>query len=449
MRLGEADVRALLARVVEASPADETQVTLTATTSALTRFANNTIHQNTAEDDLAITVKAVVGRERQRRMARVQVNTLDEARLCQAAEDAVRLARLSPKDPALPAMPRPQTYRALAANRFDPETATCSPQARAVGVRRAIAIAEAGRCNAAGCYATEKTVVAIANSAGLFAYSAVTGADFSMTAQRDGSSGWAKAVAPRVVELDIEALAHQAVEKARQGAKPTELKPGRYTVILEPAAVVDLLAFITSDFGGQAVQEKRSCFTGRLGKRLLGENMSLEDDVYHPLQIGLPFDSDGLPRQTVLLIEQGVVKRLVYSLATAKKMRTKPTGHGLPYTGDAAEHLVLAGGSATVDHLIASTDRGLLITRFWYIREVDTMKKILTGMTRDGTFWIEGGKVRHGVKNLRFNQSLIDLFKNVEAWGRPVRAGGEEFESAMVVPPLKARGFLFTASTSF
>ncbi len=449
MRLGEADVRALLAQVVEASPADETQITLAAETGALTRFANNTIHQNTAEDGLALTVKAVVGRERQKRAAKVQVNTLDEARLRQAVEDAVRLARLSPKDPTLPAMPRPQTYRALPANRFDAETAAYSPQARAEGVRRAIVIAETGRCNAAGYYATQKTVVALANSAGLFAYSTVTGADFSITAQRDGSSGWAKAVAPRVVELNIEALARQAVDKARQGARPKEVKPGRYTVILEPAAVVDLLAFITSDFGGQAVQEKRSCFTGRLGERLLGENLTLTDDVHHPLQIGLPFDSDGLPRQAVTLIEQGVVKRLVYSLATAKKMKTQPTGHGLPYTGEAAEHLVLAGGSTTVNDLIASTDRGLLITRFWYIREVDTMQKILTGMTRDGTFWIEGGKVRHGVKNLRFNQSLIDLFRHVEALGRPVRAGGEEFESAMVVPPLKARAFTFTASTSF
>jgi predicted Zn-dependent protease len=221
--------------------------------------------------------------------------------------------------------------------------------------------------------------------------------------------------------------------------------------ILEPPAVLDLVGFMFYDFAATAVRDKRSCLTGRIGKPLFGENITLWDDVYHPLQLGSPFDGEGLPRQKVLLVDRGVPKNLVYARATAKKMKTKPTGHGfsLPNEyGEAPMNLVFSGGDTSVDEMIRTTERGILVTRLWYIREVDPFQKILTGMTRDGTFLVENGRVAGGIRNFRFNQSIIDLLSNVESLGPGVRSAGEEsFE--MVVPAMKVRNFHFSEVTKF
>jgi len=188
-----------------------------------------------------------------------------------------------------------------------------------------------------------------------------------------------------------------------------------------------------------------------MGKKLFGENISIWDDVYHPMQTGTPYDGEGLPRQKVHLVDHGVPRNLVYSRATAKKMKTKATGHGfsLPNEyGEAPMSLVFAGGTATVDEMVRSTERGVLVTRLWYIREVDPYQKILTGMTRDGTFLIENGRIAGGIRNFRFNQSMIAMLSNVEMLGVPVRAAGEEsFE--MVVPAMKVRDFHFSEVTKF
>jgi len=230
-----------------------------------------------------------------------------------------------------------------------------------------------------------------------------------------------------------------------------ELPPSRYTVILEPAAVLDLLGFLFYDFAATAVQDKRSCLNDRVGKKMFGENITLWDDVTHPLQAGAPFDGEGMPRKRVLLIDQGVPRNLVYSRAAAKRAKVKPTGHGMTLPnewGEAPMNLVWSGGATTLQDMIASTEFGVLVTRLWYIREVDPYEKIMTGMTRDGTFCIDRGKIAGGIRNFRFNQGLIELLNNVEALGPAVRAAGEEsFE--MVVPAMKVRNFHFTEVTKF
>jgi predicted Zn-dependent protease len=188
-----------------------------------------------------------------------------------------------------------------------------------------------------------------------------------------------------------------------------------------------------------------------MGKKLFGENISIWDDVYHPLQLGPPFDGEGVPRRKVTLVERGVPVNLVYSRASAKKANAKPTGHGfsLPSEdGEAPFNLVFAGGNASTEEMIRSTERGLLITRLWYIREVDPYQKILTGMTRDGTFLVENGRVTGAVRNFRFNQSIIEMLSNVEMLGPAVRASGEE-SFDMVVPAMKIRDFHFSEVTKF
>ena len=243
-------------------------------------------------------------------------------------------------------------------------------------------MAEEGKQTAAGIFTTGFVRNVLANSQGLSARHDDTRAEFSVTILEENSSGWAKSNSPDILNIDPDALFESASEKAAGSRQPRALEPGHYTAILEPAAALDFVGSIFYDFAGTAILDKRSCLNGRMGKKIFGENITLWDDVYHPLQVGAPWDGEGLPRQKVLLVDRGVPKNLVYSRATAKKMKTKPTGHGftLPNEyGEAPMNLVFSGGDKSLDDMIRSTERGILVTRFWYIREVDPVRKSAYG----------------------------------------------------------------------
>jgi len=444
-KLSLKDLERIAERVLKLSDADETEVDVSAGTDALTRFANNTIHQNVAEQTLGISVRAVVDG----RTARATTNKTDDESLRRVVASAISLARNEPENPDLLPMLGKQKYQKV--SRYFSATSNATPNDRAKAVARVCKMAEKSKQTAAGIFASGGSQSVMANSKGLFASYEQTRAEFSVTMLEKNSSGWAKANSPDIRTIDPEELAESASQKAAQSREPREIEPGHYTTILPPAAVLDLVGFLFYDFAGTAVLDKRSCFTGRVGKKLMGENITLWDDAYHPLQTGPPHDGEGLPRQKVLLVDRGVVKNLVYARATAKKMKAKPTGHGfsLPNEyGEAPMNLVFAGGDKSTDEMIRTTERGILVTRLWYIREVDPYEKILTGMTRDGTFLIENGKIAGGIRNFRFNQSIIEMLSNVEMLGPAVRAAGEEsFE--MVVPPMKVRNFHFSEVTKF
>jgi PmbA protein len=442
--LSEARCREIFEIIQRASAADETEVYLEATRSALTRFANNIIHQNVAEEGIHVSVRALVDG----RTARASTNKTDEAALRRVAERAVESARWQPKDPDLLPLPEPQSYRAV--EHYDEETATLTPEARADAVGKVVARAEKNRLTAAGVYSQTNSTQALLNSRGLLALNRETRAEFSVT-YLNGGSGWAKGNFTRVADLKVEELADRACAKALANREPKEIPPGRYTVILEPAAVLDMVGFLFYDLAGTAVLDKRSCFTDLLGKKVFGKNISITDDVYHPLQAGAPWDGEGMPRRAVPLVERGVLKNLVYARHTAKKMQAEPTGHGmlLPNEwGEAPMNLVFAGGDSSLEEMIRTTERGVLVTRLWYIREVDPYEKILTGMTRDGTFLVANGKVGAALRNLRFNQSLKEMLNQVELLGSAVRATGEEsFE--MVVPAMRVAKFHFSEVTKY
>ena len=427
------------------STADETEAMISSTDYSLTRFANNNIHQNMAEEGTSLSVRAVVDH----RTARAGTNKFDEQSIRSACEHALTLARLQPPDPNLLPMPGPQMYRSV--DRCHQETAELGPQVRAETVRCVIERAQKDGLIAAGVFSSGATATALFNSRGLHAYHEESISEFSVTMLGATSSGWAKKSAHQWQELEPEILADRAARKALESTEPREVAHGKYTVILEPAAVLDLLGFLVLDFSGLAVLEKRSCFTGRVDQKLLGDDINIRDDAYHPMQGGAPFDGEGMPRQRVQLVESGVIKSLVYARQTAHKVGTTPTGHGFPLPnefGEAPMNIVMEGGKASVEEMVRSTERGLLVTRVWYIREVDPFQKILTGMTRDGTFWIEDGKAQYGVRNFRFNQSIIEMLKQVEMMSTPQRAAGEEsFE--MVLPAMKVRDFNLTSTTKF
>jgi predicted Zn-dependent protease len=322
---------------------------------------------------------------------------------------------------------------------------------RARAVKKACDLAIRNGQVAAGIFSAGQSQLALGNSRGLFAAYRQTQAEFSITMQNEPAASWAKANSASVRAFDPQQLAARASEKARMARDAQELAPGKYTVILEPAAALDLVGFLFYDFAATAIDDQRSCLVKRVGKQILGKNISIIDDVYHPLQLGAPFDGEGVPRQRVTLVQSGVPRNLVYSRASAKKHGKKPTGHGFGPPneyGEAPMNLVFGGGDSSVEKMIAKTDRGLLVTRVWYIREVDPYEKVMTGMTRDGLFLVENGKIASAVRNFRFNQSLIELLQNVEAMGPAVRATAEEaFE--MVVPAMKVNGFHFTEPTKF
>jgi predicted Zn-dependent protease len=276
-------------------------------------------------------------------------------------------------------------------------------------------------------------------------------ARFSITAMAGDSSGWAKASACDLRDVDPLALALSASRKAAQSSAPRELPAGRYTVILEPAAVLDLTGQMFGDFSATAIRDGRSFLNDRIGKKIFGDKITVHDDAWHPQQSGAPFDGEGVPRRGLTLVEGGVVRDIAYCRQAAAQAGVAPTGHGFPLPneyGETPANIVIAGGATPVEEMVASTGRGILVTRFWYIREVDPYEKIFTGMTRDGTFLVEGGRVTAGVRNFRFNQGLMEMLSNVEALSPAVRASGEETFD-MVVPAMKVRGFNFTEVTRF
>jgi len=423
----------------------EVEVHVDETISALTRFANNGIHQNVAEHSVNVSVRTQVDQ----RTARATTNRTDEDSLRAAIEASLSLAHSQPKNPLLLPMPGKQRYRSV--NRFIKQTAALTPEDRARAVRKACDLAVKKGQTAAGIFSSAQSQTAMGNSRGLFASYRDTHAVFSITMQQGSAASWAKENAANVGDIDPQKLAERASDKANRATDAKELPPGKYTVILEPAAVLDLVGFLFYDFAATALQDQRSCFNERMGKQIFGKNISIVDDAYHPLQLGAPYDGEGLPRQKVMLVDRGVPRNLVYSRASAKAARTRPTGHGfaLPNEyGEAPMNLVFSGGKASQQEMIASTERGLLVTRLWYIREVDPYEKIMTGMTRDGLFLVEKGRVGSAVRNFRFNQSILEMLRNVEMMGPAVRATGEEaFE--MVVPAMKIRDFHFSEVTKF
>ena len=434
-----------VADAARAQGVTEIEVILDAENQALTRFANNAIHQNVAERSAHLSVRPVIGG----RTARASTNRFDGESIRGVVEQAIAIARLTAPDPDLPPLAGPADYPGV--NRRFEATARATPEERALAVAEAIGVVEDAGQTAAGIYSTGESAYVLLNSRGVFAWHSETVARFSITAMTADSSGWAKAAACYHGDLDPPRLALEAARKASHSRAPRELPAGRYTVILEPAAVLDLAGQMFGDFSATAVRDGRSFLNDRIGKKLFGENITIYDDVLHPGQSGPPFDGEGVPRRRLTLVERGVVREIAYSRQAAALAGAEPTGHGFPLPnemGEAPVNIAIAGGDTTVEEMVASTERGILVTRLWYIREVDPYEKIFTGMTRDGTFLVEGGQVTAGLHNFRFNQGLMEMLSNVESLSAPVRASGEEAFD-MVAPAMKIREFHFTEVTRF
>jgi len=451
--IGEAKIRRITQRVLSVSQADETEVVLFGLEERLTRFANNVIHQNVAETDAVAVVRVALGR----RVGTAVTNDLSDEGLERVVEQATGAARLSPEDPDYPGLPEPTAVEPV--NAFDERTAAYGPTDRARDVGEVCRLAEAEGVNGFGAFRTAIHEFGVANSHGLFAYYPTTIADLTTVVMTDDSAGYAAGASWKVEEVDVVGLGREAIERALRGRTPQPLEPGVYPVVLEPYAVVDIVAFISQMAGAMLVAEGRSWMSGRHGERLMSPQVSIWDDGRDPAGWPLPFDFEGTPRRRVDIVRKGIVGEPVTDRRWAKKLGIDSTGHALPVSnpfspwlnagsaGPVPMHPVMGPGEHTVEAMIASTKRGLYVTRFHYTRVVHPRDAIITGMTRDGTFLIEDGEITTPVQNLRFTQSYVEALAAVEMVGRAVRS--ERFGLSIVrAPALKLSGFHFTGRTT-
>jgi predicted Zn-dependent protease len=418
----------------------QAEVNMVQTAGPLTRIANNTIHQNVETSDISLSLRVDIDG----RSGRAATNQFDDESLKKAAKQASEAARAVTGQQELPPLMRPQKYKDIPA--FDQSSAFMEPEQRAEMVLKAVNLAKQEKVELAGLVSNLLYVNALANSNGLFAYHRMSQLTMEITARSGITAGRHAKTVRKAGDLDPEKVASIAIKKCLGGLNAKALEPGEYTVILEPEAVTTPLMFLSYlSFGAQSVQENLSCLSGKLGQKLMGDNITITDDAYNPLAVWAePFDSEGMPKKKVNIIEKGVARGPVYDLKTAAKDKTETTGHGLPQPntyGPMPRNIILEGGNSTLEDMIKSTQRGVLVTRFWYNRVVDRKIPIITGMTRDGTFLIEDGKISCGVKNMRYNQDLVEFFNNVETLGIP------ESQENMVVPPLKVNNFHFTGLT--
>ncbi len=440
-----ADTMEMAAKAVKASRADETEITVYAMDSALTRFANNQIHQNNFERNAQITVRAAVGK----RVAKVNSNLLTPEGLAKAVDDAYTLAQFSPEDEDWAGLPEGPFEYPIKVDFFE-NTAVLTPEGRAQPLREAFELA-GDTYEAAGTLGNTVVTLGVVNSHGVNAVCNTTQGKFTVLYTGPDSSGYYEDIKRDFSAMDIIGTSRRALEKAEASRNPSgELEVGKYTVILEEEAVATMMMFLSwLGFSAKMVHDKESFLTGKMGQKITGDNVTIYDDAGDPRTMGLPFDFEGVPKQKLVLVENGVAKAYAHSWKTAAKEGVKSTGHYVGWEEPLPVNLVLAGGDKTKEELIASIDRGVLVSRFHYSNVVNPMETVITGMTRDGTFLIEGGKITRGLKNFRYTQNILTALANNEGMTAEQRFNSSFFGGGAVVPVIKVRDFNFSGKTDF
>jgi predicted Zn-dependent protease len=431
--------------VLAASRADQTEVQVFWHDSALTRFANNYIHQNVEQTDVDVRVRAVLGQK----IGIASTNDISADGLRGVAARALEIAEHQRENEDFRSLPGPASYEAV--DGFAETTARCGPEERASVVAQICDASGRAGLTAAGAFHTSTQEIALGNSLGLFAHHAETQADINTVIMSETSSGYAARVSKDVADIDGDTVAQEAVDGALRGVEPRTVEPGEYEVILQPYAVCDLLDFFSYlSFGALPFMEKRSFLAGRIGERVMDERISIWDDGLSSGGLPMPFDYEGVPKQRVPFIEEGVARGVVWDtyLAGRQGGDARSTGHALPAGttfGALPLHLWMGAGDASMDDMVKSTKRGLLINRFWYTRTVHPLQVVTTGMTRDGTFLIEDGEIAGPVRDMRFTQGYVEALNHVDLIGRePMLVLGDIGGGVRHVPALKLAKWNFT-----
>ena len=436
--LTEAEAKTLLQKVLSYSKADECEVNLLGEERGNVRYARNEVSTSGSLINKNLVVQSAFGK----RVGVATIDEFDDASLEKVVRRAEELARLAPENPEYVGVLGPQQY--LKSNGFFDSTATLTPDKRADAVLKSLELSRAANLTAAGFLEDQYGYNAMMNSKGLFAYYPSTNVNFTLTVRTpDGKgSGYVARGYSDVNKLDTAAATRIAMQKAQGSAEARAIEPGKYTVILEPTAAVVLLENVFYNMDARSADEGRSYFSkagnkSRLGDKIVDERVTIYSDPTNPDLPAAPWSGDGRPQEKTMWIEKGVVKNLPYSRYWAQKQGKKAVPD--------PNNVIMAGGTASLEAMIKSTQRGILVTKLWYIRSVDPQTILLTGLTRDGTFYIENGKIKHPVKNFRFNESPIIMLNNLETLGKPERVLSTESNQSYLIPPMKIREFTFTS----
>jgi len=434
--ISKTEARTLLYKVLSFIPEGDAILSLNDTHYTMTRFGNNSITQNLEQFTNSVNITIFKNKKR----GSASTNQFDAVSLRAAVDRATKMLQFSLENPDyLPPVP-PQKYQDV--NSYFESTTNFSAEEKTKGVSYIINECKRRGLTAAGIFTTTAGCSAMMNTTGLFNYRKSTKAEYSATVLTEDSSGWVTKPAWDVRDIDAEALGMQAIEIAERALHPQEIPPGKYTAILPAYALGYMLnSFTSPDL--ESLDENRGVYRDMQRKQVFGENITICRDPYHPLMLGSPYDSDGLPVKKLTLIKNGKISEPLCPRVYAAKKGLEPTGGG----GRSGSR-VMHGGTETIESMIKATERGILITRVWYLRGTDRMRMAYTGMTREGTFLVENGAIKHGVRNFRFNESLFNVLNNIDIMGKPELTGGVEVQN-QVLPPVRVKDFYFSSVTKF
>ncbi|HVR42370.1 MAG TPA: TldD/PmbA family protein [Thermoanaerobaculia bacterium] len=430
------ETKAIVERALALSKADGAQVSVEASREANLRYAHNEVSTSGDTSNLVVTVRSIFGK----RSGASSINQIDDESLERAVRRSEETARFAPEDPE--AMPLPGAQEYAVRDVYDEATVDADPGLRAEVAAKAIALGKKRNLEMAGFFTNAGYGSALGNSNGLFAFDRRTLVTFSNTARTPGGSGWAGTNSDTLAQMNAPALVETAARKAELSRNARAMEPGTYTVILEPSAVADLISYLAFQLNARSADEGRTFFAkkgggNRIGEKVVSEKVTIRTDPADPRAPGSVFANDGLPTRKMPLIENGVLRNLSYSRFWAQKMEAEPT--------PTPQNLIMEGGSGSLADLIRDTKDAILVTRLWYIRFLDPQTILLTGLTRDGVFKVTGGRIRHAVKNFRWNDSPVSVLSGIEAMSREVRARGSESEDFSVICPAIRTKFHFSS----
>ncbi|MBM4420508.1 MAG: TldD/PmbA family protein [Chloroflexi bacterium] len=447
---GERELRRVADEALRHATGDAAEAVVIARTGSLTRFANSAIHQNLVSREADVHVRVAVGK----RVASLSTNRIDAEGLAKVAREASALARLAPENDRFPGIPEARPLAATA-SAFRDRTAAASAMDRAKAAKVICDASHAKGLRAAGFVSTDVQELAVANTKGVWAYAPNTVSEAQAAVLGDAGSSFGQRVALDFGDLDAEAVATEAVTKTLRAQRPRDFPVGAHEVVLEPYATRDLIGMLSGQLTGLAVEEGRSFMAGRFGEKVTGD-FTLVDDTFDPLGVPRAFDFEGQPTERVTIIERGVAKDVVWDAGTARRARRAPTGHATPERTIPALPMSLRfePGDKSREQLVKGIRRGVLVTRFWYVRWVHQLRTIVTGMTRDGTFAIENGEIAYPVKNFRFTDSIHGSLGTLKGIGSELRLimPTEQFGLRAAwqrVPAVHLGAFTFTGATQY
>jgi len=449
--IGKEKLYKKLEKVLDQSKADQTEIVYIGNETGLTRYANSYIHQNVYEDNSQIFFRTVLGKK----VGVASSNSLNYDDLNKCLNDSIEIAKTQPENPHFPGLPKPAKYKEL--NTLDEATVKFTPKERAQAVKKIIAENDRKKFTVAGSFTTGAGEIAVLNSLGVRAYQPVSNANINMISMSDTSSGYATSTSRSVNDFDVVNLAKTAVEKCDRSQNPIQIEPGEYEVILEPAAVTEMLVWMNYvGFGSKPFQQNMSFLSGKIGELITSDKITIYDNGLDEKSMAFPFDFEGVPKKKVTFIGKGIAKGVVYDSAAALKDKTKSTGHAVTpdesNEGAFGLNIFMAPGTARRDKMISNVKKGILVTRFHYLNGfIDQRNSVLTGMTRDGTFLIENGEITNGIKNLRFTDSFTRCFGSTVALSKETERISSWWDAigCTTVPTVHLGSFKFSGKTEF